>query len=352
MPVSDPKIAGFLGICLLVVAATSTAAGDDRPKPARSFRLAIHGGAGAIPRDQMTPESEAAYRADLERALRTGHAILRDGGSSVDAVEATLRVLEDSPRFNAGKGAVFNHDGRNELDASIMDGSTLKAGAVAGVHRIRNPISLARLVMTSSEHVMLSGDGAEVFAREHGVRLVNPKYFWTPERWKALQDARRKEAESRRPGKAGASAHRPASAVDGKFGTVGAVALDRAGNLAAGTSTGGMTNKRFGRIGDSPIIGAGTYANNRTCAVSATGHGEFFIRYAVAHDISALMEYRGMSLADAANEVVMHKLVDAGGEGGVVAMDREGNVAMPFNTPGMFRGWIDEDGTVRVDIYR
>ena len=321
-------------------------------KMARPFRLAIHGGAGTIERAKMTPEKEAAYRADLERALRTGHAILAQGGSSLDAVDAPLRVLEDSPNFNAGKGAVFTHDGHNELDAAIMDGATGSAGAVAGVRRIKNPISLARLVMEKSPHVLMVGTGAETFAREHGVSLVNPKYFWTERRWKELQDAKRLEAGERAKGRSAAVVTQVADSEGYKFGTVGAVALDQDGNLAAGTSTGGMTNKRFGRVGDSPIIGAGTYANNATCAVSATGHGEFFIRSVVGYDISALMAYRGLSVADAANEVVMKKLVALGGEGGVVAMDHAGNIAMPFNSTGMYRGWIDADGKVTVAIFR
>ncbi len=300
----------------------------------------------------MTPEKEAAYRADLERALRAGHAILEKGGSSLDAVEATIRVLEDSPLFNAGKGAVFTHDGHNELDASVMDGATGKAGAVAGVRRIRNPITLARLVMEKSPHVMLIGTGAERFAREHGIAFVNPKYFWTEPRWKQLQEAKRAEAAERAKGRGTTAAVLPNAETEGfKFGTVGAVALDRAGNLAAGTSTGGMTNKRFGRVGDAPIIGAGTYASNATCAVSATGHGEYFIRSVVGHDIAALMEYRSMSVVEAADEVVMKKLVKLGGEGGVIAMDRFGNVAMPFNSTGMYRGWIDADGKVTIAIF-
>jgi beta-aspartyl-peptidase (threonine type) len=320
--------------------------------PERPFRLVVHGGAGTIPRDQMTPELEAQYRADLERALRAGHEVLKRGGKSLDAVEAAIKILEDSPLFNAGKGAVFAADGRNELDASIMDGATGKAGAVAAVHRIKNPISLARMVMERSEHVMMVGDGAEKFAREQGMSLVDPKYFFTEKRWKALQEVKRQEAEARKAGKPRAHVTTLSESDDYKFGTVGAVAVDRAGNLAAATSTGGMTNKRYGRVGDSPIVGAGTYANNRTCAVSATGHGEYFIRSVVAYDISALMEYKGLSLAKAADEVVMDKLVKLGGEGGVIAIDREGNIAMPFNSPGMFRGWIDEEGRVQTAIYK
>jgi beta-aspartyl-peptidase (threonine type) len=323
---------------------------QNKARPA--FRLAIHGGAGAIARSKMTPELEAKYRADLERALRTGHDVLEKGGTSLDAVVATFEILEDSPLFNAGKGAVFTHDGKNELDAAIMDGATLKAGAVAGVQHIKNPIALARLVMDRSIHVMLTGDGAEQFAKENGVKLVDAKYFYTEQRWKGLQDTIREEDAERKAGKKSAYVVRMSEDDDHKFGTVGCVALDRSGNLAAGTSTGGLTNKRYGRIGDSPIIGAGTYANNRTCAVSGTGTGEFFIRANVAYDISALMEYKGLSVAAAADEVVMDKLVKLGGDGGVIAMDHDGNIAMPFNTEGMYRGWIDEDGKVTVEIYK
>jgi len=338
----------LVGLVAMVVLPAFSQNKPERPR----FRLAIHGGAGAIARDKMTPEKEAAYRADLERALRTGNEVLKSGGSSLDAVEATIKVLEDSPLFNAGKGAVFTHDGRNELDAAIMDGATLKAGSVAALHHIKNPISLARLVMERSVHVLLVGDGAEQFAREQGVPFVSQKYFWTAERWKALQDAKKEEAEERAKGKKSARVVRLAEDEDHKFGTVGCVALDHNGDLAAGTSTGGLTNKRYGRVGDSPIIGAGTYANNRTCAVSATGTGEFFIRAVVAHDISALMEYKGLSVQEAADEVVQNKLVKLGGDGGVVAMDHDGNVAFSFNTSGMYRGWIDEDGKVTVEIYK
>jgi L-asparaginase / beta-aspartyl-peptidase len=312
--------------------------------------LVIHGGAGTIRREQMTPERDREYRAALTEALQAGHRVLLDGGSSMDAVLAAIRVMEDSPLFNAGRGAVFTNDGRNELDASVMEGRTLNAGAVAGVTRVRNPIRLARAVMENSPHVMLAGAGAEAFAEQQGLEMVPPEYFRTQARWDALQRAREQEriplSEDDRPGpRSGADLD------DFKFGTVGAVALDRNGDLAAGTSTGGMTNKRWGRIGDAPIIGAGTYANNQSCAVSATGHGEFFIRNVVAYDICARMEYRGMSLADAANSVVMERLVERGGDGGVIALDRQGNVAMPFNTPGMYRGYIDEQGRPVVMIY-
>ena len=304
------------------------------------FGLAIHGGAGTITPDKLTPERERAYRAALTEALRAGHAVLRDGGEALDAVITAIRLLEDSPLFNAGKGAVFTHDGRNELDAAIMDGRTGNAGAVAGLTRIRNPILLARTVMQHSPHVLLIGEGAEAFADEQGFTFVDPKYFFTQERWEQLRRILGDEDTSR--------ARRP----DDRFGTVGAVALDRRGNLAAGTSTGGLTDKRFGRVGDVPIIGAGTYADNVTCAVSATGHGEYFIRSVVAHDISRLIAYRAMPLADAAHHVVMEKLVERGGSGGVIAINRAGEVALPFNTAGMYRGFVRADGTLAVRIYR
>ena len=317
--------------CLAVLTLFVTLAASAAPK----IMLVMHGGAGTITRASMTPEKEKAYRETLELALRTGQAILMKGGSSVDAVEASIRVLEDSPLFNAGKGAVFTHEGKNELDSSIMRGRDKAAGAVAGVTIIRNPISAARAVMEKSEHVMMVGRGAELFATRMGLEIVDPAYFWTEPRWKALQQELLKEQHPEK-----------------KFGTVGAVALDKNGDLAAGTSTGGMTNKMYGRVGDSPIIGAGTYAENATCAVSATGHGEYFIRWTVASDIAALMRYKGMSVADAANEVVMHKLVDAKGEGGVIALDAKGNFATPFNSEGMYRGWIGEDGVAHVAIYK
>jgi len=310
---------------------------------AAEYRLVVHGGAGAMPRADMTREREAAVRAALTRSLEAGVAILRSGGSSVDAVSASVVVLEDSPYFNAGKGAVFTHEGRNELDASIMDGATLRAGAIAGVRRVRNPILLARAVMEKSPHVMLTGTGAEQFARSIGVQLVDPSYFRTEERWNQLQDALRK-AKSR--------PHAQAWSDDAAMylGTVGAVALDKQGRLAAATSTGGMTNKRWGRVGDSPIIGAGTYANAQ-CAVSATGWGEFFIRAAVAHDICARVAYKGDSIRTASEEAVLRVVPKLGGDGGVIALHRNGEFAMPFNTAGMYRGWIDSDGEAHTDIY-
>jgi beta-aspartyl-peptidase (threonine type) len=331
---------------------------------ADKITLVIHGGAGTITRDNMTPEREKTYKDVLNEALQAGFKILKGGGTSVKAVEATIRVMEDSPLFNAGKGAVFTNEGKNELDASIMDGKTLKAGAIAGVTTIRNPISTAIAVMEKSEHVMMAGKGAEVFAKQQGETIVDPSYFYTEARYKALLKAKqeekveldhdaKEEKKIRKAPKTGALDPEDLIFTEGKkFGTVGCVALDKDGNLAAGTSTGGMTNKRYGRIGDAPIIGAGTYANNATCAVSATGHGEYFIRSVVAYDISALMEYKGMSVKDAADQVVMKKLVEIGGEGGVIALDRNGNFAMPFNSEGMYRGYIKNDGSSEVLIYK
>lgn len=302
----------------------------------------VHGGAGTIRRETMTTEKEREYRAGLENALKAGYGILETGGSSLDATEAAVRVLEDDPHFNAGKGAVFTSAGTNELDAAIMDGNTLRAGAVAVLRHIKNPIELARLVMEKSPHVMMSGEGAEKFATENGVQLVDQKYFFTQERWDALQ--KMKAAEKNR--------HAKFIITDqDRHGTVGAVARDQNGNLAAATSTGGTTNKLPGRVGDSPIIGGGTYANNATCAVSATGDGEYFIRATVAHDVSALMEYRGMKLSDAA-QTVLDKVAKLGGTGGLIAVDRDGNIAVPFNTAGMYRGHIDPNGKFVIEIYK
>jgi beta-aspartyl-peptidase (threonine type) len=303
----------------------------------KKYALAIHGGAGTMSPEQMAPDIERAVRAGLQRSLDAGDAILRSGGSSLDAVTAAVRVLEDDPLFNAGRGAVFTSAETHEMDAALMDGRTLRAGAVGGVSRIRNPIDLARGVMEKSPHVMLSGPGAEAFARELGLEIVDKKYFHTEQRWQALERVRAARAE-------------PLSDAD-RHGTVGAVALDQSGNLAAATSTGGNTNKRPGRIGDSPIIGAGTYANNQTCAVSATGDGEFFVRAVAAHDVSALMEYREMNLGEAAR-IVIEKVATLGGTGGLIAVDREGNIALPFNTIGMYRGSIDVDGRSFVGIYK
>jgi L-asparaginase / beta-aspartyl-peptidase len=312
--------------------------------------IVIHGGAGTITRDAMTPEREREYTDRLTEALQAGHHILAGGGSSLDAVVAAINVMEDSPLFNAGRGAVFTAEGTNELDASIMEGATLNAGAVAGVKRVKNPINLARLVMEESPHVLMAREGAEHFGEQHRVEMVDPSYFHTDHRWEALQRALQRDEISLSEDEVEVmQAEHP---DDFKLGTVGAVALDAQGNLAAGTSTGGMTAKRFGRIGDSPIIGAGTYAENESCAVSATGHGEYFIRAAVAYDICARMKYLGETLRVAADQVIMEKLVEMGATGGVVALDRQGNIAMPFNTAGMYRGYVDVDGNLVVEIYR
>lgn len=317
-------------------------------KTGGNYVLVIHGGAGTITRKIMTPEMEVQYKASLEASLKKGYAVLQSGGSSLDAVEACIRVLEDDSLFNAGKGAVFTHDGRNELDASIMDGQTLKAGAVAGVRTIRNPISLARAVMEKSEHVMMAGRGAEEFAAANGVEIVDTAYFRTERSWHGLQRALQEDSAK---AKLDHSFAPGTGRHDSKFGTVGCVALDKKGNLAAGTSTGGMTNKKFGRIGDSPVIGAGTYANNNTVAVSCTGWGEFYIRNVVAYDLSALMAYKGLSVEEAGRTVIK-KVGDLGGDGGLIALDKNGNMAMPFNTEGMYRGSVTKDGKIEILIYK
>jgi beta-aspartyl-peptidase (threonine type) len=308
----------------------------------------IHGGAGVISKSAMTPEREKAFRADLERAVIAGHDVLKRGGTSLDAVVAAITIMEDSPLFNAGKGAVFTNDGKNELDASIMDGKTLGAGAVAGLRHIKNPITLARAVMEKSEHVMMIGEGAEKFARTQKIDFVDEKYFWTQHRWDALQNVLKEENQkAKAPGQVSA-----AKRLDiNRFGTVGAVALDKDGNLAAGTSTGGMTNKRFNRVGDAPIIGAGTYANNNSCAVSATGWGEYFIRLGVARDICSLVEYRQMTVQKAADTVIKQKLQNLGGDGGVIVMDRFGFMGISFNSEGMYRAYISNDGKPVIEIY-
>lgn len=330
-------------ICVLPAAAAPA------PQADHPIAIVMHGGAGTIRREDMTPAQEAAYRAKMSEALKTGYAVLEKGGKALDAVEAAITVLEDSPLFNAGKGAVFTHNGKNELDAAIMDGATLNAGGVAAVEHVKNPIQLARLVMDDSPHVLLVGAGAETFARQHGVKLVPASYFRTQFRWEQLQKVL-KQAK----GKDMAEAERIPGTAAWAFGTVGAAALDRYGHLAAGTSTGGLTNKRYGRVGDSPIIGAGTYANDATCAVSGTGHGEYYMRLLLTHSISDLMQYKGYSLKQAADEMVLDKLVKLGGKGsgGVIALDRNGDIAMPFNTEGMYRGFIDTRGHMEVHIYR
>lgn len=315
-----------------------------------NFVLVIHGGAGTILKKNMTPEKERAYKEGLSHALQIGYQVLKKGGSALDAVELAVRVMEDDSLFNAGKGSVFTHEGKNELDAAIMDGKTLAAGSVASVSVIKNPITAARAVMEKSGHVMLIGKGAEEFARQQGLEIVDPRYFYTEDRWKALkkiQDSTKVELDH---GSDKIPVKQPEN-KDHKYGTVGAVALDMQGNLAAATSTGGMTNKKFGRVGDAPIIGAGTYADNNSCAVSCTGWGEYFIRLVVAKSVGDLMEYKKVSLKEATDELIMKKVPQLGGDGGLIAVDKKGNIAMPFNTAGMYRGYIKSDGSSEVKIY-
>ncbi|TXH20980.1 MAG: isoaspartyl peptidase/L-asparaginase [Chitinophagaceae bacterium] len=318
----------------------------------KKYVLVIHGGAGTILKKNMTPEKEQAYIQALTQSLEAGYKVLNNGGSSLDAVEAAIQIMEDSPLFNAGKGAVFTHDGRNELDASIMNGKNLMAGAVAGITTIKNPISAARAVMDKSEHVMMVGAGAELFAQKAGLKIVDPKYFWTQERWDGLQRAIKEDSAKAvldHDGKV--SYHLGTINKDNKFGTVGCVALDQQGNLAAGTSTGGMTNKKYGRVGDSPIIGAGTYCDNNTAGISCTGWGEYFIRNVVAKSVSDLIEYKKYSLQKA-TKTVLDKVGAMGGDGGMIALNKKGQIAMPFNTEGMYRGAITSDGKIEIQIYK
>lgn len=324
--------------CIVIGMLTMNLAAETSPPIA----IALHAGAGTISKGDMSPETEKEIRTTLEKALRAGHEILAAGGTSLDAVTRTVTLLEDSPHFNAARGAVFNAEGKNELDASIMDGATLEAGAVAGVRNVRNPILLARKIMTDSKHVMLMGEGAAEFARENGIAFEPDEYFYTEYRWQQLQKAQ----ASANPDTAWLS-----ETPDRWLSTVGAVALDAQGNLAAATSTGGMTNKRWGRVGDSPIIGAGTYADNRSCAVSGTGHGEYFIRATVARDICSRVQYTGASLDQAADEVINGALKEMGGDGGIIAVDAAGNIALTFNTPGMYRASVDTNGQIKVSIY-
>ncbi|MEI6140553.1 MAG: isoaspartyl peptidase/L-asparaginase [Mariniphaga sp.] len=302
----------------------------------KKYALVIHGGAGVMSKESMTPEIQKEYTLVLNRALEVGDSVLAHGGTSMDAIEKTIIIMEDSPLFNAGKGAVFTHEGKVELDASVMDGKTLGAGAVAGIRDIKNPISLARKVMEKSEHVFLTGSGASQFAVEQGFKLVDNSYFYTDKRYKSLQELLNKEREV---------------ATGDKHGTVGCVALDTYGNIAAGTSTGGMNNKKYGRVGDSPIIGAGTYANNATGGFSCTGHGEYYIRLGFSRDISAMMEYLKYDVQKACKKEV-EKLTQLGGTGGVIGLDKNGNISMEFNTPGMFRGFIKSGGERKVEIFK
>ncbi len=335
----------FYPLFILAMLACADSSSDRASKESSGQRalyaMVIHGGAGTILRENMTHAMDSSYREALHAALDIGESILKEGGSAEDAVERTIHFLEDSPLFNAGRGAVFTHDGKNELDASIMRGYDQNAGAVGGLSTIRHPISAARAVMENSEHVLLTGAGAEQFARENGLEVVDPSYFYTERRWNSLQRVVEREKTE---------LSEDAVAEDNKHGTVGCVALDKNGNIVAGTSTGGMTNKRYNRFGDVPIIGAGTYADNATCGVSCTGHGEYFIRYAVAHDVHARMLYLGESLDKASDYVVNTTLVEKGGSGGLIALDQYGNVAMPFNSRGMYRGFT-KPGERYVGIY-
>ncbi len=340
----------LLFISLLLFSCTgknSVSTGDKKAEtvdPQGSFSIIIHGGAGNIIKENISDSMELEYKAVLQKSLTAGYQLLKSGSSSLDAVEASIKILENSPLFNAAKGAVFTNEGKIELDASIMDGHTKNAGAVAGVTTVKNPIELARAVMEQSEHVMLAREGAEEFAKEIGTTLVDSSYFFTERRMKALKRAQQREDTLK------ISFYDPLTKED-KFGTVGCVAIDKDGNIAAGTSTGGMNNKRWGRIGDSPIIGAGTYANNETCGISSTGWGEFFIRGVVAYDISAMMEYGGMSLKEAARVAIQKKLPAMGGDGGIIGIDHKGNIVVEFNTPGMFRASVDKTGKSIINLY-
>lgn len=324
---------------------------ENSSKKVNDFAIIIHGGAGTILKKNMTDEKENAYKEKLTEAIKVGYTILKNGGTSKEAVLKTIQVMEESPLFNAGKGAVFTHEETNELDASFMDGKTLNAGAVAGVTNVKSPIELAIKIMTDSDHVMLSGKGASEFAKEKGLEIVDPSYFFTENRFKSLQRIKEKEkTELDHDDKK--AAFYDADIKNAKFGTVGCVALDKKGNIAAGTSTGGMTNKRWGRIGDAPIIGSGTYANNVTCGVSSTGWGEYFIRSQVAYDISAQMEYQQKTLKEATEDVIQNKLTKLGGTGGVIALDKNGNMSFEFNTAGMYRASMNDKGELVVKIYK
>ena len=339
-----------LSLVLLATLCTSTVWAANAPATnSHPIAIVIHGGAGTISPKDMTPALETEYRFMLRKALDTGYGVLRKGGTSLDAVQAAIEIMENSPLFNAGKGAVFTHDGKNEMDAAVMDGATLKAGAVADVRHVKNPIALARLVMEKTPHVLLVADGAEKFALSQGMELMPASYFYTKQRWDELQRALKKEGDKT----AAVQEQYPGTTAHG-FGTVGAVALDRYGNIAAGTSTGGLTNKMDGRVGDSPIVGDGTYANNLTCGESGTGTGEFYMRLNLTKDVSDLMEYKGWSLKKAVDYEIYDKLVKFGGKGsgGLIALDRKGNIVTAFNTTGMYRGWIDTRGHVTVKIFK
>ncbi|MDR2204624.1 MAG: isoaspartyl peptidase/L-asparaginase [Flavobacteriaceae bacterium] len=316
----------------------------------KKYVLVIHGGAGSVTKENMTPEKENAYKEKLTEALKAGYTELQNGKTSAEAVQSAIVILEDSPLFNAGKGAVFTNEGKNELDASIMSGKDKSAGAVAGVHTIKNPIKAAIAVMQNSEHVMLLGKGAEKFAKLQGLEIVNPKYFWTENAWESLQKVKQRELEKQKKISEHEKNYPDYFEIDHKFGTVGCVALDQNGNIAAGTSTGGMTNKKWNRIGDAPIIGAGTYADSEV-GISCTGWGEFFIRATAARTIAAKMEYQNKDIKTAAQET-LDEIEKMGGNGGLIALDKNGNIAMPFNTQGMFRGTVSENGEIEVEMYK
>ena len=335
-----------IGLAFIFLAMTANA-----QKPKDKVVLVIHGGAGTILKENMSPEKEKAYRLALQEALQNGYKVIKNGGESEDAVIEAIKVMENSPFFNAGKGAVFTHEGKNEMDASIMKGKTMQAGAVAGVTTIKNPILAAKAVMNNSAHVMMAGMGAEEFAKKQGLEIVDPSYFKTEDRWNSLQKVLEKDKEKMElDHDAKTQAYVPFNFVDEKFGTVGAVALDAKGNITAGTSTGGMTNKRYSRVGDSPIIGAGTYANNEV-GVSCTGWGEYFIKAIAAYDVAALMKYKQVSSQEAGKEVIK-KIGEMGGDGGMIVLDKNGQASFPFNTAGMYRGSITQSGKIFIEIYQ
>lgn len=339
------KVVLLLSLCFLVACHDSPKISKGKPeaKPPK-YGIVIHGGAGHITKSGLSDSLQTAYQQKLEEALKRGHQVLKNGGTAMEAVQKSINTLENSSLFNAGKGSVLNANGEVEMDASIMNGKTKNAGAVAGVQRIKNPINLAKDVMINSPHVMLSGVGAEEFAVDHDYDLMDKSYFITAKSQRALEAVQQRESSK-------VSQADATFIQNQKFGTVGCVALDQDGNLAAGTSTGGMTNKKWGRIGDSPVIGAGTYANNETCAISATGHGEYFIRNVVAYDISAMMAYKGISLKQAAQQVIQKKLAALGGEGGIIGIDQKGNMVAEFNTPGMFRAQMNSKSEIKVEMF-
>ena len=344
------KISILLILCFIYIACTSTTKKSEKPQPniKNNIAIVIHGGAGGITREFINEEQEEAYTKKLEEALQAGYTVLQNGGIALDAIQAAINVMEDSPLFNAGKGAVYNSEGNQEMDASIMDGNTLNSGAVAGVNHIKNPILAARIVMDSSSHVMLSGKGAEIMVKKYGIEMVDSSYFFTQKRLKQLRKIQGKEQTQL---DHTAYLRKNELIDDHKYGTVGAVALDKNGNIAAGTSTGGMTNKKYGRIGDSPIIGAGTYADNNIGGISATGTGEYFIRTVAAHEVLKLIQYKGLNPKDALHEVLFNQIGKLGGEGGMILLDKNGDVYWDFNSTGMFRGYKKANGATKIEIF-